>query len=173
MKGKRREYKLTNAIDRVDRDISAILSKNQSTRYFEGIVLMYSLIENTLKWLVYVKILWEKSDGTLRGGEVNSLKDFCNQQDFHSSLNLALITGLIPHPLFSKIDKIRKERNDLVHQAYLFVHRRNRRVLRAKLERIVKVADALFVLFNNLIEETGADDFYDIFTVRRKRQLIV
>ncbi len=170
---RRREYKLTNAIDRVDRDISAILSKNQSARYFEGVILMYSLIENTLKWLVFVKILWDKSAKTLREGEIISLKNFCNQQDFHSSLHLALITGLIPHSLFSRIEKIRVERNDIVHQAYLFVHRRNKRVLRAKLERLVGIAGDLFVLFNDLIDETGADDSYDIFKVRRKRQMII
>jgi hypothetical protein len=170
---KRREYKLTNAVERVENDIRAILSRRQTTRYFEGLVLMYSLIENVLKWLVFLKVLWDKSERVLPRRETESLRQFCNQQDFYSALNLALLTGLIEQPLFYRIDHIRKERNDVVHQCYLFTHRRNSRVLRAKLERIVSVADDLFVVFNNLVVETGADDSYDIFRVKRGKQMIV
>jgi hypothetical protein len=60
-----------------------------------------------------------------------------------------------------------------VHQCYLFTHRRNRRVLRTKLERIVSVTDDLFVVFNDLVMETGADDSYDIFKVKRGKQMII
>lgn len=154
---RRRLYKLTNAVERVEKDIESILSKRQSTRYFEGIVLMFSLIENILKWLLFMKILWDKSERALPRGEVKSLIDFCNQQDFHSALNLAYVIGLIKHPLFRQLDRIRTERNDVVHQCYLFTHRRNRRVLRAKLKRIVKVTEELFVVLNNLVADTGAD----------------
>jgi hypothetical protein len=170
---RRRIYKLTNAVERIESDISTILSKRQTTRYFEGIILMYSLIENILKWLVFLKILWGKSDHALPVREMESLKQFCNQQDFHSALNLALVTGLITHPLFQKIDRLRKERNDVIHQCYLFTHRRNKRVLRAKLEKLVSIADDIFVVFNNLVRETGADDSYDIFKVKRGRQMLL
>lgn len=168
----KRTYKLTNAVARIEKDIRTILDKRQSTRYFEGIVLMYSLNENVLKWLIFVKIVWDKSDRALPRREVESLRQFCNQQDFHSAQNLALITGLIKQPLFRRIDQIRKERNNIVHQCYLFTHRRNVRVLRAKLERVVSVAEDLFVVFNDLIVETGADDSYDIFRVKRGKQMI-
>lgn len=170
---RRRVYKLTNAVERVEEDVRAILSRSQSTRYFEGIVLMYSLIENILKWLVFIKIFWSKCDRPIPESELESLKQFCNQQDFYSALHLALVTDLIKHPLFRRIDKIRSERNDIVHQCYLFTHRRNRRVLRAKLQRLVAITDDLFVIFNGLIEETGADDSYEIFKVRRKKQMLV
>jgi hypothetical protein len=169
---KRRLYKLTNAVERVEEDIRKILSKRQSSRYFEGIVLMYSLVENILKWLVFAKILWNKSDHTMPHGETESLRQFCNQLDFYSALNLSLISDLIKYPLFRQIDIIRKERNDLLHQYYLFLHRRNARVLRAKLERIVSVADELFVVFNDLVTETGADASYEFFNVRRGKQMI-
>jgi len=170
---KHREYKLTNAAERVEKDIRTILSRQQSTRYFEGIILMYSLIENTLKWLIFVKVVWDKCDRVLPFRELESLKGFCNQQDFFSALNLGLATGLIKRPLFRRIDIIRRERNDIVHQFYLFTHRRNTRVLRAKLERLVSIADELFVVFNNLVKETGADETYDIFKVRRKKQMLI
>jgi hypothetical protein len=169
---KRREYKLTSAVERVEEDVRAILRKRQSTRYFEGIVLVYSLLENVLKWLVFLKLVWDKCDRVLPKREFDFLKQFVNQQDFSSTLNLAFVSGLIRYSLFQRIDKIRKERNDLIHQCYLFTHKRNPRVLRAKLERLVRIADDLFMVFNNLIEETGADDSYDIFKVRRRKQML-
>jgi hypothetical protein len=151
---KRREYKLTSAVERVKKDIISILSNRQSNRYFEGIVLMCSLIDNVLKWLVFLKVVWDKCERALPEREIESLRQFCNPQDFLSTPYLALVTGLIKHPLFRRIDQIRKERNDVVHQCYLFTHRRNRRVLRAKLEKIVSVAGDLFLVFKALIAET-------------------
>src|SRR5882724_9536706 len=106
---KRRTYKLTSAVNRVENEIESILRKRQPTRYFEGIVLMYSVMENVLKWLVFIKILWSKSDRVLRAADTESLRRFCNQQDFYSAMNLALVTELITHPLFRRIDLIRRE----------------------------------------------------------------
>ena len=45
--------------------------------------------------------------------------------------------------------------------------------MRAKLERIVSVADEVFAIFNDLVMETGADDSYDIFKVKRNKQMII
>lgn len=170
---RRRYYKLTHAVERVEKEVRAILGQHQSARYLEGIVLMYSLIENVLKWLVFLKIFWDKSDaGIMPDREWESLKNFCNQQGFGGALNLALAISLIRHPLYNRIERIRVERNDLVHQLYLFSHRRNRRVLRAKLERLVTVADEIFEVLNALVTETGADDSYPIFMVRRRRYML-
>lgn len=170
---KRREYKLTNAINRVEDDVRSILTKRQSSRYLEGLFLMYTLIESVLKWSVFLQIIWNKSDLVLCQGEAETLKQFCNQQDFYSTLNLALVTGFINYQLFRKIDRIRRERNDLSHQFYLFTHRHNTKVLRAKLERIVNIADDFFSVLGKLIKETGVDDSYDIFRIRRKKQILI
>ena len=85
---KRREYKITNAINRVGDEVNSILNKRRSTRYFEAIVVIYSLVENVLKWLVYLKIVWDKCDRVLPDDELNALRQFCNQQDFYSAQNL-------------------------------------------------------------------------------------
>jgi hypothetical protein len=37
--------------------------------------------------------------------------------------------------------------------------------------RLVSAADALFKVFNHLVEETGMDDSYSFFRVRRDRQM--
>lgn len=168
---RRRLYKLTKAIDRIEEDVRKILSRRQSTRYFKGIILMYSLIENILKWLVCLKIIWDKSDRVLHDRELESIKQFCSKQDFYGALNLAYAKGLFKHSLFAQVDKVRLERNGLVHQFYLFIHRRNNRVLRAKLQRLVAVADKIFEVFNALVIETGADDSYSIFMVRKNKRM--
>lgn len=170
---KRREYNLKNAINRVEEDVRSILTKRQSGRYLEGLFLMYTLIESVLKWSVFLQIIWNKSDRVLRQSETETLKQFCNQQDFYSTLNLALVTGFINYQLFKRIERIRSERNDLSHQFYLFTHRHNTKVLRAKLERMVNIADDLFSMLGKLVEETGIDDSYDIFNIRRKKQMLI
>jgi hypothetical protein len=171
---RRREYTLTRAVERVQKDVTSILARRQSSRYFEGIVLMYSLIENVVKWLVFLKIVWNKSDRVLSVPERESLKQFCNRQDFNGALNLALVTGLFTHRLFRQIDRIRGERNDLLHQFYLFTHRRNSRVLRAKLARLVRLAVKMFRVLNALVADTGVADTYPAyFTVRRRKELLI
>jgi hypothetical protein len=170
---RRREYKLTNAVKRAEADVEDILRRRQVARYFEGIILMYSLIENVLKWLVYLKVVWSKCDSTISASELETLKEFCNNQGLYSTLNLAFATGLISHTLFRGINRMRSERNDIVHQLYLFTHRRNHRVLRAKLEKLMVLADGVFAVFNRLVEDTGMDDSYDVFIVRRGRAMLV
>ncbi len=53
-----------------------------------------------------------------------------------------------------------------------FLHRKNPRVLRAKLKKIVNVSDDLFKVFNDLVIESGVDDSFDIFKVKAKKQMI-
>ena len=133
----KRLLKLTNALVRIERDVTTILTKYQSSRYLEGMVVMYSVIENVLKWTVFVKLIWDRCDRNIPWGERERLRAFCNQQDFYSALNLALASGLIGYGLFRRLDKIRSERNDVLHQCYVFPHRRNRKVLRVRIGQLV------------------------------------
>jgi hypothetical protein len=81
---------------------------------------------------------------------------------------------LFTHRLFRQIDRIRGERNDLLHQFYLFTHRRNSRVLRAKLARLVRLAVKMFRVLNALVADTGVADTYPAyFTVRRRKELLI
>jgi hypothetical protein len=138
-----------------------------------GILTLYSFIEKLLVLLVYFKIIWNKSHRVLDGDEVRHLKEFCNQQDFYALLRLALAVDLINSALFKKLESIRVERNSIVHQFWLYEHRNSRLILRKKLEKLAGVANLLVGLFNKLVEETGADKSYWIFTIQSKKGILV
>ena len=53
-------------------------------------------------------------------------------------------------------------RNNMVHQFWLYAHRGDNRVIRKKLEKVAQVASDLIELFNDLGEEVGVDEYYDL-----------
>jgi len=56
---------ITRSINEIAEEINLVLNSRSKERYFEEIIMLYSFIENLLKWLVFVKILWQKSDKEL------------------------------------------------------------------------------------------------------------
>lgn len=48
---------MVDAISHIAEDINRILDEGEKANYFYGIVLLYSFIENVLKWLVFTKTL--------------------------------------------------------------------------------------------------------------------
>jgi hypothetical protein len=166
-------YNIFDLIDRIADTINRTLDEKQKERYLAGILMLYSFIEKLLVLLVYVKILWDKSQRVLKDDEVVCLKEFCNRQEFYPLLRLALAVDLINVRLFNKLESVRIERNSIVHQFWLYEHRENRRVLRKKLEKLARVANELVGVFNELVKETGSDRDYDFFTIRPRKEILV
>jgi hypothetical protein len=166
-------YNIFDLIDRIADTINTTLNEKQKERYLAGILMLYGFIEKLLVLLVYVKILWNKSQRVLRDDEVIRLKEFCNRQEFYPLLRLALAVDLINVPLFNKLEAVRIERNSIVHQFWLYEHRENRRVLRKKLEKLARVANELVGVFNELVKQTGSDRDYGCFTIRPRKEILV
>ena len=166
-------YNIFDLIDRIADTVNKTLDEKQKERYLPGILMLYSFIEKLLVLLVYVKVLWNKSDHTLHMDEVRLLKEFCNQQEFYPLIRLALAVNLIDVALFKKLEAIRIERNSIVHQFWLYQHRENRLVLRKKLEKLAHVANDLVGIFNELVKETGSDRSYELFTIRPGRGILI
>jgi len=166
-------YNIFDLIDRIANTVNKTLDEKQKDRYLPGILMLYSFIEKLLVLLVYVKVLWNKSEHTLNMDEVRLLKVFCNQQEFYPLIRLALAVNLIDIGLFNRLEAIRIERNSIVHQFWLYQHRENRLVLRKKLEKLAHVANDLVGVFNELVEETGADRSYEFFTIRPGRGILI
>ncbi|RLG10599.1 hypothetical protein DRN73_07425 [Candidatus Pacearchaeota archaeon] len=61
MKSKNFTTNLIEEINWIADRINFILEEKQKHRYFEGIVLTYTFIENLLIWLVFTQIIWNKS----------------------------------------------------------------------------------------------------------------
>jgi hypothetical protein len=143
--------------------INDVLDNRKKEEYFHGIVLLYSLIENLLKWLVCMKVLWDKAQKALHPDEVKAIREFSKRMTYYTALEVALSVNLIDLKLYKRLNQIRIERNDLIHQFWLYSHRDNRLVLRKKLEKLANSANALIGVFNSLTKDIGLDEIYQLF----------
>jgi len=91
------------------------------------------------------------------------LRSFCKKLNFYNALYMAFSIDLIDFSLYKRIDMIREERNNVIHQFWMYSHRNNLLVLRKKLEKLAGVASQLVGIFNQLTQEVGVDEVYEIF----------
>jgi len=54
------EINIADLIEKIADEVNSVLNKRRKEKYFDNIVLLYSFIENLLKWLIFVKVLWDK-----------------------------------------------------------------------------------------------------------------
>ena len=157
------EYEeITDAINAVADEVNTILDDRSKERYFAGLILLYSLIENLVKWMVFVKLLWE-FNRELSNREILNHRIFCKRLSFYNALQISFSIGLFDWKFFKRLDGIRIERNDVIHQLWLYTHRGDYRVLRKKLEKVARVTDQLLDVFNALTEIVGVDEVYELF----------
>ncbi len=71
------DFNIADLVNKIGDDIEKTLDKRHKDKYFEQVVLIYSLIENIFKWLVFVKIMWEKSSRLRSVEETESVRDYC------------------------------------------------------------------------------------------------
>jgi len=158
-----RQIEISDLINEIADEINGVLTQSQRQRYFDCTILLYSFIENLLKWLVFVKILWIKSSKTvMTKKEGREIRHFCRRLNFYNCLRIALGTDLISYPLYKKLDRVREERNDVVHQLWIYKHRRSNLILRKKLEKLARASSDLVGVFKALTKETGMDETYEI-----------
>lgn len=168
-----KDHNLIDEVNNVADHINRVLDRKAKTRYFESIALLHGFMEDLLKWLVFVQVVWNKSEkGAGPQGETHQIRLFCNQLNFSQLLNTGLCVGLLPYSLFRKLDEVRLERNHIVHQYWLYVHKGKRRILRKKLEKLALIANTLVSKLNHLVEETGIDETYGLFDLRSGRKLL-
>jgi hypothetical protein len=157
----------------VEEEINSILGKRQSSRYFEGIMILCSFIEDSLTWLVLVPALrnkWEKRRVSQR--EIRELRDFCNQLSCRSLLDLALMMDLLDYDLYKKIDEARKERNSLIHQYWVYTRKDRSIAFRERLEKLASIANLLVGKLNEVAQEKGNDRAFGLFLTRRGKYLV-
>jgi len=64
--------------------------------------------------------------------------------------------------LYEKIDGIRKGRNNLIHQLWLYAHRDDFHELRRKLDDLAGVANELVGISNRLTQEIGMEEIWEM-----------
>jgi hypothetical protein len=153
---------LTRAINDVADEVNSVLNSRSEDRYFQEIALLYSFIENILKWLVWINLMWKKT-GSLSVDSMLKLRSFCDGLSFYQAVNFAYSVDLIGEELYAGIDSIRNERNSVIHQLWLYDHRSDMRALRTNLEALAKVSNDLVTIFNRLTKEIGIDEVYEMY----------
>ena len=162
-KNQRQYHDIVQPLTEIADFINDVLDNRKKEEYFHSIVLLYSLFENLLKWLVCMKVLWDKAQNALHPDEVRAVREFCKRMTYYTALQVALSVKLIDLKLYKRLDQIRIERNDLIHQFWLYSHRDNKLVLRKKLEKLANSANALIGVFNSLTKDIGLEEIYQLF----------
>jgi hypothetical protein len=154
---------IVDQINRIGNEINDILDKKQTEKYFQSVALLYSFIENILKWLVFGESLWIRAeDRKFSTKDYKTIKEFCKQQNFYTASNLAYDFGLIDLKLYERISQARIERNRIIHKFWTYERRGNRAVMRKKLEKLARIASDLVRVFNKLTRKIGVDEIYDM-----------
>ena len=165
---------MTNIIDTVNKigeEVRNTLQLENSALYFQETSLLYSLAENLLKYLVATKKCWDTNcqlvdelDAKKAKGKPIADEDYYfdgekirNQVKkirFVDAINDAYSLGLISTELKEKLDKFRQERNNLIHELYLF----DKELMKQRLTNAEAIVSELVPVFENLIfEEIGVD----------------
>jgi hypothetical protein len=159
----RRPNDISDSINTIAGQVNDVLNSKFREKYFESIIVLYSLLEGVLRWLIFLKLLWDRANKKFSEGETDSLREFVRNLNFYNCIRVAHSLFLIDYQLMNQIDSLRKERNDVVHQAWLYDHRTDYRVLRKKLERIARISSNLVGAVNKLVKKVGVDEAYEVY----------
>ena len=86
----------------------------------------------------------------------------CSRYTFYQSQEKAHELVLIDDKLYSEINDVREECNDMVHQFWLYAHRKNAKVLERKLKRLVRISKKLIKVFEKISRHIGIDSIFDV-----------
>lgn len=157
--------KTSNFVDLINEmadEINKNLNKRKKEKYFESIALLYSFIENVLKWLIYANALWTRSAKKITTKDIRVIQNSCKKLNFFGATNVAYIDGLIDLELYRRIHGIREERNKIIHKFWVYQRRGDLRVMRKKLEKLATTANSLVGIFNRVTRRIGVEEVYEI-----------
>jgi hypothetical protein len=142
--------------------INSVLNKKRKDEYFESVALLYSFIENILKWLVFVEATWVRAKTKLTKKDTRILREFSRNLNFYSASNVAYSSGLIDLDLYMRISGARMERNRIIHKFWMYERRGNKAVMRKKLEKLARIANDLVSVLDKLTRKIGVDEVFDV-----------
>lgn len=165
-----RKPNLLQIIKRIGENLKTVLDEEKESEYFENIVLNYGLIENLLKYDIFLKLTWDQTgfavDHSIPRDESFKMykisNDFCSKLTFYHAGEIALSIGLIDFSLYQKIVQIRKKRNNLLHQYWLFEHKDSPKKLKRTLQEDIEVSKELIRILLKLHRKIGSNAVFDI-----------
>lgn len=153
---------IVDQINEIAGEINDILNKQRKQEYFQSVALLYSFIENILKWLVFGEALWIRARTKFANKDYKTVREFSRNLNFYTASNLAYDLGLIDLKLYQRISKARIERNRIIHKFWTYERRHNRAVMRKKLEKLARISNDLVGVLNKLTRKIGVDEVYDL-----------
>jgi len=170
MPKKKKQKDLIEIVNEIGEDIDSILDERKTERYLEGIVLTYSFIENILKYTGFLKRSWDQNcidvDNDLPLEKISEntekIHKECSKYNFYQSHENAHELGLIDNKLRLMINEIREERNDMVHQFWLYAHRKKPQTLERKFKKLVRISKKTIKPFVKISREIGIDEVFDV-----------
>jgi hypothetical protein len=162
-KRNRKDPDVAKVVNEIGYEVEQVLKSHNEEKYFEEIILLYSLIENLLKFSVFVKIFWGKvAEKELSKEEAVKLSGFCWRLSFYDALNIGLSLDVIDFDLYKAIEKVKDERNDVIHQLWIYEHRRNPVELKKQLEMLARVGKQLAAISARLTNQIGVEELLKI-----------
>jgi len=158
-----RNGNIAELINEMADEINTILDNQEENQYFYGLIFLISFIENVLKWLVFNKVMWINAgeERVMDDQEVEKVRQFCRSLNFYNAQQFALTINVIDLELYSQINEIRRQRNDMIHQFWAYSRRTDYPMLRRELENLASVCNKLVEISNDLFEEIGVDEFWE------------
>jgi hypothetical protein len=167
------------------KEVKKILENNENERFYESIIIQYSLIESTLKYMVFLQLLFnltalhvnKKTSSEDFSFKMDKLTVYCQGLSFYQALHLAVSSNVIDEKLYKQIDKIRIERNDWIHQCWLLQYKSDSSELKEDLKMVNDTFWDLTVAFGDLIVDFKRPEIIsrlidlNLFFVKRKKKI--
>jgi len=148
-------------------EVSGIVNENKKDKYFYAILLCFTLIEDTLRLAVFTQLAMEIVPVGEKSDVVGKREYFYYQDyfmnyfrgtDFYNLIRWSLAFKIIDSKTFKDLDKVRDDRNNLVHKLYLEKKRKNNAYLRRKLESYGRICYQILKIFEKMYP---LKEFYD------------
>lgn len=160
-------------INKIGNEIDEVLNKKQTQKYFYLTILLYSLIENFLKWLIATKILWDESckqfDEERVGNQYHVdfevIRKKSKKLTFKQAINKAKKLNLISKRLKLHLIKIKDERNDFIHELWIIKNRNNVKMMKKNLEFLINITKKLIRIFDKIIYKEIGVDTHEVFEI--------
>jgi len=161
-------------------EVKGFIENNEESKFYESIIIQYSLIESTLKYMVFIQLalnlgllhVRKKTSQEDFGIKMDHLKAYCKNLSFYQAQHLAISSNIIDEDLFEEIDKIRIERNDWIHQCWLLQIKSSPKKLKEDLIRVNHTFWKVTVAFGDLANDVRRPWIFDLnlFFIKRKKK---
>jgi hypothetical protein len=148
-------------VNKIGEPVEQSLSKDAPSELFKYTVLLYSLTENFLKFIVATKISWDESNKQVENEtypvDFGVIRKKAKEATFAKTIKKAEHLKLITPHVRKRLD-VREERNDFIHELYLYQNIHDLDTQRKNLLEIRAIMMELVPIFETLqFEEIGVD----------------